>query len=120
MLKREGTDVNTFASSIRLQRKLEQKWLNEEQIESFVENIDIIDILNKVCSISDNLGIPVYEMPEYTRQEEERLKEIKQDINDLQPSTVSCPIFNTYRLIYDNKLVLNKRSILFKQMIICL
>jgi hypothetical protein len=41
MLKREGTDVNTFASSIRLQRKLEQKWLNEEQIESFVENIDI-------------------------------------------------------------------------------
>jgi len=177
-----------------------------------------IDILNKVCTISDNLGIPVHEMPEYTRQEEERLKEIKQDINDLQlakikvlqdhnvtintlreyernkpvaddlvatkkeiekvekerhsykidleyerlwkrkeeenrwlilveeldkanrelgcstnsslvrkcryyiynPSTVSCPIFNTYRLIYDNKLVLNKRSILFKQMIICL
>ena len=132
MLKREGADVNTFASSIRLQRKLEQKGLNEEQVESFVENIDIhcfkhglkpeqfIDILNKVCTISDNLGIPVHEMPEYTRQEEERLKEIKQDINDLQPSTVSCPIFNTYRLIYDNKLVLNKRSILFKQMIICL
>jgi hypothetical protein len=96
MLKREGADVNTFASSIRLQRKLEQKGLNEEQIESFVENIDIhcfkhdlkpeqfIDILNKVCTISDNLGIPVHEMPEYTRQEEERLKEIKQDINDLR------------------------------------
>ena len=70
--------------------------MNEEQIESFVENIDIhcfkhglkpeqfIDILNKVCTISDNLGIPVHEMPEYTRQEEERLKEIKQDINDLR------------------------------------
>ena len=69
--------------------------MNEEQIESFVENIDIhyfkhnlkpeqfIDILNKVCTISDNLGIPVHGMPEYTRQEEERLKEIKQDINDL-------------------------------------
>jgi len=41
MLKREGADVNTFASSIRLQRKLEQEGLNEEQIESFVENIDI-------------------------------------------------------------------------------
>ena len=41
MLKREGADVNTFASSIRLQRKLEQQGLNEEQIESFVENIDI-------------------------------------------------------------------------------
>jgi hypothetical protein len=36
MLKREGVDVNTFASSIRLQRKLEEKGLNEEQIESLM------------------------------------------------------------------------------------
>jgi hypothetical protein len=41
MLKREGVDVNTFASSIRLQRKLEQNGLSEEQIESFVENMDV-------------------------------------------------------------------------------
>jgi hypothetical protein len=41
MLKREDVDVNTFASSIRLQRKLEQKGLSEEQIESFMENVDV-------------------------------------------------------------------------------
>ena len=41
MLKREGVDVDTFASSIRLQRKLEKNGLNEEQIESFMENIDV-------------------------------------------------------------------------------
>jgi SOS response regulatory protein OraA/RecX len=40
MLKREGVDVNTFASSIRLQRKLEQNGLSEEQIESVIENMD--------------------------------------------------------------------------------
>ena len=34
MLKREDMDVNTFASSIRLQRKLDEKGLSEEQIES--------------------------------------------------------------------------------------
>jgi hypothetical protein len=37
VLKREGVDVNTFASSIRLQRKLEQKGLNEEQIDHLLK-----------------------------------------------------------------------------------
>ena len=71
MLKREGVVVNTFASSIRLQRKLEQNGLNEEQIESVIENMDVhcfkrdlkpeefINTINKVRIISDNLGIPV-------------------------------------------------------------
>ena len=96
MLKREGTDVNTFASSIRLQRKLEQKGLNEEQIESLIEYVDVycfchdlkpeefINTINKVSVLSDNLGIPIDEIAEYIRQEEERLKEIRQEITDLQ------------------------------------
>jgi hypothetical protein len=95
MLKREDVDVNTFASSIRLQRKLEKE-LNEEQIESLIENVDVhcfrrgvkpeelINTINKISVLSDNLGIPIDEIPEYIRQEEERLKEIRQDITDLQ------------------------------------
>ena len=96
MLKREGVDVNTFASSIRLQRKLEQKGLNEEQIESLIEYVEVycfchdlkpeefINTINKVSVLSDNLGIPIDEIAEYIRQEEERLKEIRQEITDLQ------------------------------------
>jgi hypothetical protein len=96
MLKREDVDVNTFASSIRLQRKLDEKELNEEQIESLIENVDVhcfrrgvkpeelINTINKISVLSDNLGIPIDEIPEYIRQEEERLKEIRQDITDLQ------------------------------------
>ena len=98
MLKREGVDVNTFASSIRLQRKLDEKELNEEQIESLIENMDVhcfrrgvkpeeyINTINKVSVLSDNLGIPIDEIPEYIRQQEERLKEIRQEITDLQMS----------------------------------
>jgi hypothetical protein len=41
MLKGEGVDVNSFTSSLRLQRELEVKGLSEVQIESFVENIDV-------------------------------------------------------------------------------
>jgi len=96
MLKREGVDVNTFASSIRLQKKLEEKGLNEEQIESLIEYVDVycfchdlkpeefINTINKVSVLSDNLGIPIDEIAEYIRQEEERLKEIRQEITDLQ------------------------------------
>ena len=49
---------------------------------------EFINTINKVCIISDNLGIPVDEMPEYMTQEEERLKEIRQDITDLQMAKI--------------------------------
>jgi hypothetical protein len=42
MLKIEGNlDVNLFASAVRLRKILEKKGLTEQQIESFIENIDI-------------------------------------------------------------------------------
>jgi wobble nucleotide-excising tRNase len=100
MLKREGVDVNSFASSIRLQRKLDEKGLNEERIESFVENMDVhcfkrdlkpeefVNTINKVSVLSDNLEISVDELPEYVNQEQERLKEIRQEIIDLQRAKV--------------------------------
>jgi hypothetical protein len=96
MLKREGVDVKSFASSIRLQRKLDEKGLSEEQIESFMENVDVhcfrsgltpeefVNTINKISVLSDNLGIPIDEIPEYIIQEEERLKGIRQEITNLQ------------------------------------
>jgi wobble nucleotide-excising tRNase len=89
-------DVNSFASSIRLQRKLDEKGLSEERIESFVENMDVhcfkrdlkpeefVNTINKVSVLSDNLEISVDELPEYVNQEQERLKDIRQEIIDLQ------------------------------------
>jgi hypothetical protein len=95
-LKREGVDVNSFASSIRLQRKLEQKGLNEEQIESFIENVDVhcfrsglkpeefVNTISKVSVLSDNLAISVDGLSEYMIQEQERLNKIRQEITYLQ------------------------------------
>ena len=45
---------------------------------------EFINTINKVSVLSDNLGVPIDEIAEYIRQEEERLKEIRQEINDLQ------------------------------------
>jgi DNA-binding transcriptional MerR regulator len=70
--------------------------LNEEQIESLIEYVDVhcfrsglkpeefINTINKVSILSNNLGIPIDEIPEYIGQEEERLKETRQEITDLQ------------------------------------
>ena len=96
MLKREGVDVNSFASSIRLRRKLEEKGLNEEQIESFIEDVDVhcfrsglkpeefVNTISKVSVLSDSLAISVDGLSEYMIQEQEKLKEIRQEIIDLQ------------------------------------
>jgi DNA-binding transcriptional MerR regulator len=96
MLKREGVDVKSFASSIRIQRKLDEKELSEEQIESLLEDIDVhcfcsglkpeefVNTINKISALSNNLGIPVDEIPEYMAQEHERLNKIRQEIINLQ------------------------------------
>jgi hypothetical protein len=100
MLKREDVDVNTFASSIRLQRKLDEKELNEEQIESLIENMDVhcfrrgvkpeefVNTINKISLLSDNLGIPIDEISQYISQEQERLKEIRQEITYLESTKI--------------------------------
>jgi hypothetical protein len=96
MLKREGVDVNSFASSIRLQRKLDEKGLSEEQIESLIEDVDVhcfrsglkpeefVNTISKVSVLSDNLAISVNGLSEYMIQEQEKLNKIRQEIIDLQ------------------------------------
>jgi hypothetical protein len=73
-----------------------RKGLSEEQIESLIEGVDVhcfrrclkpeefVNTINKISLLSDNLGIPVDEIPEYTSQEQERLNKIRQEIAYLQ------------------------------------
>jgi hypothetical protein len=100
VLKREGVDVKSFASSIMLQRKLDEKGLSEEQIESIIENMDVhcfrrgvkpeefVNTINKISLLSDNLGIPIDEISQYISQEQERLKEIRQEITYLESTKI--------------------------------
>ncbi|HEY6885069.1 MAG TPA: hypothetical protein VI278_13630 [Nitrososphaeraceae archaeon] len=95
-LKRRGLDVNSFASSVRLSAMLEKKGLNEGQIESFIENIDIhcfkqdlkpkefINTIDNISFLSSTLAIPVHRLPQYITQGHKRLEEIKQEIDLLE------------------------------------
>ena len=41
MLKKEGLNLNSFASSVRLKKQLENKGIHEGQIDSIIEQIDV-------------------------------------------------------------------------------
>jgi hypothetical protein len=70
IVKKNGLDLSVLASSIRIKNKLVEMGLNEDQIESFIENIIIycfkhgltgekfLNIVNKVCALSDRLEMP--------------------------------------------------------------
>ena len=95
-LKRKRLDVNSFASAVRLLAILEKKGLNEEQIESFVENIDIhcfkhglkpkefIDTIDNISFLSSSLAIPVHKLAENITQQQNKLDKIKQEIKLLE------------------------------------
>ena len=84
MLKKEGLTVNSFASSVRLKKQLENKGIYEGQIDSIIEHIDVhcfklgitpeqlVYNIQKVSALSKNLGISLNELPQMITAENEK------------------------------------------------
>jgi hypothetical protein len=89
-------NLNFVTSSIRLKRDLEVNGLNEEQIESLLEKIEVhcfkhgqdvsefINFIFKISNISNNLGVPIDNLPEYISQKKEELYGIIGKVADLE------------------------------------
>ena len=89
---REGTDLNLFASSIRLKRLTERLGMDEEQLESFMVNFqehcfkknkeanDFIKSVNDACSMTNKLQVTVEELPNKQQQMANELNLIEKDI----------------------------------------
>jgi hypothetical protein len=102
MLKREGLAVNSFGSALRLQKKLDQNHLNEDQMDSFFENADLhcfkrglksedfINSINTVCALSAGLKVPVEELPEYISQQNKKADEINEGIERLKTTEMEA------------------------------
>src|SRR5687767_3435516 len=68
LLKKEELDLDVFASSIRLKKKMDEMGINEDQIETLIENVNIhcfkrglsaeefVNTINKVSALSENIG----------------------------------------------------------------
>ncbi len=95
VIKNDDLDLSVLANSIRLKKKLDGMGLNEDQIESLIENINIhcfkrgltgeefINIINKTVVLSQKLGMPVDELPNHIIQLELELEQVEREIEDV-------------------------------------
>jgi hypothetical protein len=95
VIKNDDLDLSVLANSIRLKKKMDDMGLNEDQIESLIENINIhcfkrgltgeefINIINKIVVLSQKLRMSVDELPNYIIQQELELEQVKGEIEDV-------------------------------------
>jgi hypothetical protein len=91
LLKEEELDLDVFASSIRLKKKMDEMGINEDQIETLIENVNIhcfkrglsaeefVNTVNKVCALSDRLEMPLDQLPNYITQQELELVKLRDE-----------------------------------------
>ena len=94
LLKREGLEITLLPSSVRLRKRLEERGVNEMKIDSLIETIDVhcfrrgiaaeqfVDIIQNISSISDNLGIPLDQLPQHVTREKEELESHKKALKE--------------------------------------
>jgi len=99
LLKKEGLDMTLLLSSVRLRQRLEEMGLNEMQIDSLVETIDVhcfrrgiaveqfVDTIQEISALLDSLEIPVNELPKFIAKEKEELETLKQVVMDTKSKT---------------------------------
>jgi hypothetical protein len=96
LLKNEDLDLSVLADSIRLKNKIDEMDLSEDLVESFIENINIhcfkrgmkaeefINIINKVSVLSEKLGMPLDQLPNYLIQKELEVEKMNGEIKDVK------------------------------------
>ena len=94
VLKKYDLDLSVFASSVRIKNKLVEMDLNEDQLETLIENINIhcfkhgltgeefLDIVNNVCSLLDNLEMQLDELPNHIMRQELELEKVERETKD--------------------------------------
>ena len=99
LLKKEGLDITLLPSSVRLRRRLEERGLNEMQIDSLIEAIDVhcfrrgiaveqfVDTIQEISALLDSLEIPVNELPQFIAKEKEEIEILKQVSRDTKSKT---------------------------------
>jgi transcriptional regulator with XRE-family HTH domain len=104
VLKKNDLHLSILSSSIRIKNKLDEMGLNEDQIESFIENIIIycfkrgltaekfLNIVNKVCALSDNLEMSVDQLPNHIMQQQLELEQVKGETENAKKNIKYCNV----------------------------
>jgi hypothetical protein len=96
VIKKYDSDLSVLASSIRIKSKLDGMGLNEEQVESFIEKIiiycfkhgltgeEFLNIVNKLCALSDKFGISLDHLLNYITQQELELLKVEEETEQVE------------------------------------
>src|SRR5918994_1781193 len=94
LLKKEELDLDVFACSIRIKKKMDEMGINEDHTESIIEKINIhcfkrgltaeefFNNVDKVCALSENLGMPVDQLPNYIIRQQLELQKVEEETED--------------------------------------
>ena len=95
-LKDLQTDVFTFSQALRLKSILNELGLKEEQIESLITVVEVhcfkrnlkleefLEIVEEVASYSDNVGIPLEDLPDHVAEQKRSLEELYSETEDVR------------------------------------
>jgi hypothetical protein len=94
VLKKNDLNLSVFAPSIRIKNKLDEMGLNEDQIDSLIDNGNThcykrgltdeqyFNNVDKVCALSDNLEMPLDQLPDHIMQEQLELEKVRGETGD--------------------------------------
>ena len=112
LLKKGELDLFERASSIRLKKKMDNMGLNEDQIDSLIENInthcykrgltaeEFVNTVNKVSALSENIGMPVDQLPNYITQQELELVKLREETEDVKLKQLQ--VLRSYNVTMDD------------------
>ncbi len=93
-IRNENIDVNYFASSVRLNKKLNRLGLTEDKIEKLLDEINIycysyqrdekefVSNIDEVFNLASSLDISPYDIPSYINKNTMHLKELDKKIEE--------------------------------------
>ena len=94
VLKRHDLNLSVFAPSIRIKNKLDKMGVSEDKIDSLIDNSNIhcfkrgltadeyFNNVDKVCALSDNLEMPLDQLPGYIIRQQLELQKVEKETED--------------------------------------
>jgi hypothetical protein len=105
--KKEGFGLSDIASSTRLGNYIQKLGANQDQIESFIANLvntpepeKLIDVANQVAYVSRSESIPLGELEDHVKHNEEEKQTLEEEIKQrraiLESTNVDVQTINDY------------------------
>jgi hypothetical protein len=106
--KKQGINLGTLASSIRLNNYVQKLGANQDQIETFISNLvnspepeKLIDVANQIAQISTSGPISLEELENRVKQKEKEKKMLEEEIKQrraiLENTNVDITALNEYK-----------------------